>query len=97
MTQAAIMPQWMLDRLGGTVDRPGEITLAPDEATAFSLFVALGTQWERHGMTGLRLGISYTAIQPTAQMLGVSMTPRLFNDIRTMERAALDEFARAAR
>ncbi|SCW56262.1 Phage related hypothetical protein [Sphingobium faniae] len=97
MTRSAIMPKWMLDRLAGTVERPGEIELAPDEALSFSLFAALGTQWERHAMTGLRLGISYPAIPVTAQMLDIAMTPVVFQDIRIMERAALDEFARAAR
>lgn len=97
MSQAAIMPQWMLDRLAGTIDQPGEITLSPDEVIPFSLFAALGTQWDRHAMTGMRLGISYAAIQPTAQMLGIPMTPALFNDLRAMERAALDEFARSRR
>lgn len=97
MTNAAILPQWMLDRLAGTVERPGEIVLSPDEAVPFGLFAALGTQWERHAMTGVRLGINYAAIPPTAQMLDITMTPAIFNDIRLMERAALDEFARRQR
>ncbi len=97
MTRAAIMPQWMLDRLAGTVDRPGEITLCPDEALSFSLFAALGTQWDRHAMTGMRLGIRYDVIRPTAEMLGIAVTPAIFSDIRVMEQAAMTEFARAAR
>jgi hypothetical protein len=97
MTRAAIMPQWMLDRLAGTVDRPGEIVLAPDEALSFSLFAALGTQWDRHGMTGARLGIRYDVIRPTADNMGLPFSPAMFADIQLMERAALAEFARAAR
>ncbi|WP_336973413.1 DUF1799 domain-containing protein [Sphingobium aromaticiconvertens] len=97
MTQAAIMPQWMKDRLAGTVERPGQIELSPDEATPFSLFVSLGTQWTRHAMTGMRLGIDYASIRPTADMMDITMTPALLRDIRSMEASALDEFARAAR
>lgn len=97
MTRAAIMPQWMLDRLAGTVDRPGEITLCPDEALSFSLFAALGTQWDRHAMTGMRLGIRYDVIRPTADNMGIAFSPAVFADIQLMERAALAEFARAAR
>lgn len=97
MTRAAIMPQWMLDRLAGTDDRPGEIILAPDEARSFSLFAALGTQWDRHAMTGARLGLRYDVIRPTAENMGLDFSPSMFADIRLMEAAALAEFARAAR
>lgn len=97
MTRAAIMPQWMLDRLAGTVERPGEITFAPDEALSFSLFAALATQWDRHAMTGMRTGIRYAEVRPTAENMDIAMTPAIFADIRMMEQAALSEFARAAR
>ncbi len=97
MTRAAIMPQWMLDRLAGTADRPGEIILAPDEALSFSLFAALGTQWDRHAMTGTRIGLRYDVIRPTADNMGLSFTPAMFADVQLMEAAALAEFARAAR
>lgn len=97
MTRAAIMPQWMLDRLAGTVDRPGEVILCPDEALSFSLFAALSTQWDRHAMTGMRLGIRYDVIRPTAENMGMTFSPAIFSDIRLMEQAALAEFARAAR
>ncbi|HEX7820634.1 MAG TPA: DUF1799 domain-containing protein [Sphingobium sp.] len=97
MTQSAIMPQWMQERLSGTVAAPGEIELAPDEAIAFSLFVKLGTQWQRHAMTGARLGIDYAAIRPTAEMMEIAMSRALFDDIGIMESAALNEFAAARR
>lgn len=97
MTRAAIMPQWMQDRLSGTAERPGEITLSPDEALSFSLFVALGTQWDRHAMTGARLGLRYDVIRPTAENMGLDFSPAMFADIQLMETAALAEFARAAR
>lgn len=95
MTQAAIMPEWMQQRLGGTTLQPGEIELAPDELTPFELFVALGTQWQYHPMGG-RTGINYAAIRPTADLSGITVTPSVFTDLRVMELAALDAFAEAA-
>jgi hypothetical protein len=73
------------------------IELAPDEADAFSLFRTLGTQWRHHAMTGMRLGIDYAAVEPTARMLGVTMTPALLLDLQLMEAAALDAWAEARR
>lgn len=92
MTQAAIMPEWMLERLAGTAENPGEIELAPDEADAFSLFVMLGTQWRYHPMAG-RIGLDYTAIPATAAMANITMSPALFRDVRVMEAAATEAFA----
>lgn len=94
LTQAAILPDWMERRIA---DQSDTIELAPDEATAFSLFAALGTQWTRHAMTGLRLGIDYSVIPATAQMMDIVMTPGLLLDLRIMESAALDEFAKVRR
>lgn len=97
MTQAAIMPDWMMERLEGTAQQPGEIELRPDEAISVSLFMALGTQWQRHAMTGLRIGLDYAAIPPAAGMMNIDMTPRRFADLRAMEAAALDVFAERPR
>lgn len=91
MTQAAIMPEWMLERLAGTADNPGEVELVPDEADAFSLFVMLGTQWRFHPMAG-QIGLEYAAIPATAAMAEIPVTPALFRDLRTMEAAALEAF-----
>lgn len=93
MTQAAIMPEWMQKRLAGTVAAPGEIEICPDEYGAFSLFIALGTQWRWCAMSGRRLGLDYNVIPNTAQMMGTEMTPALFRDLRVMEHAALDALA----
>lgn len=94
MTQAAVYPEWMEQRLSSESDA---IELAPDEASAFGLFVSLETQWNRHPLSGVRTGINYAAIRPTADMLKIDATPALLFDIRTMEGAALQEFARAVR
>lgn len=68
----------------------GEIS--PSEAEAVTLFFSLGSQWRFHPMAGVRLGLDYQAIAPTAAMLGITMTPDLFNDMRVMEGAAMAAF-----
>lgn len=46
-------------------------------------------------MSGVRLGIEYAAVPATAAMLGIEMNPELFDDLRTMEGAALAAFPRS--
>lgn len=94
MTANSIFPDWMEKRIE---DERAQIELSDDEGQSFALFVALDTQWQRHAMTGLRLGLDYGQIEPAARMLGIAMTPVRFMDLRLMEAAALNEFARAAR
>lgn len=93
MTEAADLPDWMQERRAADV-----LELAPDEASAFALFAALGTQWRHHAMTGIRMGLDYTAIPATAAMMAIDMTPGLLVDLRVMEHEALAVFAeRSAR
>lgn len=64
---------------------------------AVGLFFAMSTQWRWTpvGIGGLiRLGLDYNALPTTAGMIGLSMTADLFNDIRTLELAALEASAR---
>lgn len=67
----------------------GTPEIGPDEVDAVSLFLRLGSQW-RYAPTGGRLGLDYAAVPPTAAMLGMTVTPALFDDLRTMEHAALE-------
>ena len=97
MTRAAEMPEWLQARLAGTVQSPGEVEIAPDEVAAFILFVSLDTQWRWCAMSGHRLGLDYTTIQPAAQMQGLDITPAIFSDLRVMERAALNAWAERQR
>jgi hypothetical protein len=48
-------------------------------------------------MSGQRLGLDYQAIEPTARMMGIEMTPRILPDLRTMEEAAMAELAKRRR
>jgi hypothetical protein len=74
-----------------TEDAPHEVPLA--DAPVATLFFALDTQWRRHAMSGLRIGIDYAAIRPTAELYQVELSPELMADIRMMEAAALAQFA----
>lgn len=55
--------------------------------------MALSSQWRIHAIAGVRTGLEYAAIAPTAAMMGITMTPALFDDIRVMEGAAMAAFA----
>lgn len=69
----------------------------PDMRDSVALFFALSTQWRwtGAGMAGLfRTGIDYNAIEPTSRATEITMTPALFDDIRTLEREALGVWSR---
>jgi hypothetical protein len=74
-------------------DRPsGDAIIWPDMVDSVALFFALSTQWTwvSAGMAGTwRIGINYAAIEPTARLSGLSVTPTVFDDIRTLEQEAL--------
>ena len=72
----------------------GEPEIGPEEWDAVRLFFSLGTQWIVHPMTGVRLGLNYGVVPPTADMADIAMTPQLFDDLRVMEGAALAAFPR---
>lgn len=97
MSQTATMPDWMTERLAGTAGQPGEVELAPDEVAAVTLFLALGTQWQRHPMSGVFLGLNYASIPTTTGMMDIAMDPQLFGDLQIMEQAALDALAQRPR
>lgn len=61
------------------------------------LFFALATQWRyaSAGMAGgFRMGLEYQAIEATARMLRVEVTPDIFDDLRLMESEALSVWSR---
>jgi len=64
---------------------------------AVGLFMALATQWRwaGAGLAGaFRLGLDYNAVEPTARMLRVELTPTVFNDLRVMETEALSVWSK---
>ena len=64
----------------------------PCNAPAFSLFMALKTQW-RHAPMGGLLGLDYSAIPPLMDLRGIKKNRRsaLFDQIQTLEMATLRE------
>ncbi|MFN7400558.1 MAG: DUF1799 domain-containing protein [Sandaracinobacter sp.] len=73
------------------------LALDLEEWTAASLLLALDTQWKTAGMTGVIQGLDYQAIEPTARLLGVEVTPAVFLCLRTLEAEALRVFAEKRR
>ena len=69
----------------------------PENWPALELFSALGTQW-RVGMAGAT-GLDYTAIMAVMDLQNTAPEDRrgLFDDVRVMERAALQMMAEQAK
>ncbi|SDH74286.1 DUF1799 domain-containing protein [Roseospirillum parvum] len=68
--------------------RPGRrITVWPENAEAFALFCAMGTQWR--WAEGLRVGLDLTALPVVAAAHGVAVTPGLLDRLGICEAAAL--------
>jgi len=77
---------------------PGQpVELWPCFVQAFSLFMALHTQWRTGGLGG-RVGLDYTAVPLVASMQGLSRRAlrACWPDLIAMERAALQAFATPA-
>ncbi|ESH90793.1 hypothetical protein B551_0222760 [Cupriavidus sp. HPC(L)] len=72
---------------------PDDIEVWPDNEAAVSIFVQMGTQW-RVGVGG-PVGLDYSALRFVMRMQRVppAEQPDLFEDIRVMEHAALDEMS----
>ncbi|GAB0058049.1 hypothetical protein SIID45300_02389 [Candidatus Magnetaquicoccaceae bacterium FCR-1] len=58
-----------------------------------NLFLLCATQWRRAGMDGIPVGLDYIAVDAAARMAGIVITPRLFDDVRVMEMAALEAWS----
>ena len=81
----------------GNDARPSEVLIWPDMQDAVALFFSLATQWRwtGAGMAGaFRTGLDYAVLEPTARAAGLEMTPRLFDDIRVLERECLAVWSR---
>jgi len=64
---------------------------------AVGVFMSIATQWRwtGAGMAGaFRTGLDYSSIAPAAEALKVDLTPAVFNDIRVLEREALDVWSK---
>lgn len=90
----ALTRQMLQARAGAVSPDSQVIEIGAAEADAVHLFFSLDTQWRRVGMSAARVGLDYSAIEATARMLDLSMSPALFRDLRLMEGEALKEFAK---
>lgn len=72
------------------------IEVWPDTERSVYVFDALGSQWLRAGMGGTPTGLIYGSIEPVLRVMAVPADDwtKVFEDIRVMEAAALEEMAR---
>jgi len=71
------------------------IAVHPDNVTAVKLLMVLTTQWQTVAASTmnrsqiLRVGLNYAAIEPTARMSGLELTPDDFGRLRYLETECL--------
>ncbi|WP_454710950.1 DUF1799 domain-containing protein [Cupriavidus nantongensis] len=72
---------------------PPDAEIWPENETTVGVFVQMGTQW-RVGVGG-PVGLDYNALPFVMRMQGVppDEQPDLFESIRVMERAAMEEMS----
>jgi len=82
---------------GKTGDEDDCIGVLPWCLPSVEVFLALSTQWRRAGLAGVAVGLDYAALPPTLWMMGRRPGHQdratLFEDLRTMEGAALEVMA----
>lgn len=69
---------------------PPDFEVWPQNWDAFRLFAAAGTQWERAGMAGVRVGLKYEILDFVAAKIGVDLRGDVFERLRAAESAALE-------
>jgi len=94
VTQQTVLPERFTSG-----PRPGadDIEIHVDDVPVFSLFLAMGTQWHRHPFTGMRTGLDYAQVRPTADLAEIEIAPGLLPKLQAMELAAIEAFAEAAK
>lgn len=70
--------------------RDGAFAVWPENRRAVETFIAVATQWRWEGMTGNFFGLDYPGVEAALRMLRVKNHRRMFDDLRAMERAALE-------
>jgi len=89
-----------MERLGASPDQieafeqSRELTENPiqiheDDAPTARLFLASFTQLRHAGMAGLPTGFDYSGVRAAADMIGIEITARVFDDFQAMEIAAI--------
>lgn len=73
--------------------RQEDFEIWPENAPAVFLFLRVQTQWS-FSAAGTATGLSYPGLEVAARLSGATMTPALFEDIRTLEIATLRYWAK---
>jgi hypothetical protein len=75
------------------------IEVWPDTARSVLVFDDLGSQWVYAGAGGIPTGIVYASVEPVLRVRRVPAEdwPEVFDDIRVMEAAALQEMHEQAK
>lgn len=63
----------------------------PDNLTSFNVFTACSGEWRRDAKSGALLGIRREGLKATLDMMRIEDMPAVFDDMRAMEAAVLDE------
>lgn len=69
-----------------------EFAVRPENWPAVELFLCASTQW-RLAANGAPYGLDYAGVELAARWANLSITPRLFADLRIMEEASIAKFA----
>jgi hypothetical protein len=64
---------------------PADFEVWPENWDAFRLFCGLNTQWNHVGLAGVRVGLRYEAIEPTARMMGIDVSAAVFAGLQIAE------------
>lgn len=83
-----------MEQLG--TDDGDDFTIWPDNVPALELFLGAITQMRVNDFSGLPIGLDYAGLEATARLRRTKLTPKLFEDIQTMELAYLGERRRRA-
>jgi hypothetical protein len=71
------------------------IPVWPDMQVGFALFCDAEWQWVSLGLAGtMRTNIRRDGLEASARLLGLTITPAIFGDIRAMEAEALTYWSR---
>lgn len=90
-------PPEILAQLRAAADDDDAVEIHHDNADAFVLFDALGSQWRTcaAGSDGamMRTGLDYGVVESAARMLEIAAGADLFWRLRVLEAAAISEWA----
>lgn len=73
-------------------DGDREFLVLPENWDAVLTFLKCATQWRYAGMTGVRTGLDYTAVDVVIRMSELADPAKTFSQLQTIESGALEAF-----